>query len=209
MKYKHCWISGDQIDLPVGKVVCVGRNYAAHIAELSNAVPEAPVLFIKPTTSLTPMDMPIPLPVNRGEVHYETEIALLIEHPLSGASEDECAGAVLAVGLGLDLTLRELQSQQKNKGLPWEVAKAFDNSCPVSGFVAKEHVGRFDDIAFSLSINSEPKQQGHSSNMMTSIPKLLSYISQHFTLMPGDIVLTGTPEGIGPLKPKDKLELKF
>ena len=209
MKYKHRWISGDWIDLPVGKVVCVGRNYAAHIAELNNAVPEAPVLFIKPTTALTRLELPIVLPVNRGEVHHETEIALLIKDTLSNASERECAEAVLAVGLGLDLTLRDLQNQQKSKGLPWEIAKAFDNSCPLSGFVAKEHVGRFDNIEFSLSINDELKQHGFSSNMMTSVPKLLSYISQHFTLQPGDIVLTGTPEGVGPLRSGDKLELKL
>ncbi|OED45142.1 isomerase/hydrolase [Endozoicomonas sp. (ex Bugula neritina AB1)] len=209
MKYKHRWISGDPINLPVGKVVCVGRNYAAHIAELGNVTPEAPVLFIKPTTALMPMELPIPLPANRGEVHHEAEIALLINSKLSNASESECAAAVLAIGIGLDLTLRDLQSQQKNKGLPWEIAKAFDNSCPLSGFVAKKHVGAFDDIEFSLSINGELKQQGHSSNMLTPIPKLLSTISQHFTLVPGDIVLTGTPEGVGPLQPKDRLELQF
>lgn len=207
MKYKHRWISGDPIKLPVGKVVCVGRNYSAHIAELNNAVPDEPVLFLKPSTSLTPMRQPLSLPSGRGEVHYETEIALLIKNNLSNASENECEEAIFAIGLGLDLTLRELQSRQKSKGLPWEIAKAFDNSCPVSGFVAKEHAPPLNGIGFYLSINGERKQQGDSARMMTSIPKLLSYISQHFTLLPGDIVLTGTPEGVGPLESGDQLEL--
>ena len=209
MKYKHQWISGDFIDLPVGKVVCVGRNYAAHIAELNNPVPESPILFIKPTTALAPINLPLKLPVNRGEVHYETEIALLIRSPLTNASEAQCNEAIFAIGLGLDLTLRNLQNQQKATGLPWEVAKAFDNSCPMSGFVAKEHVDRLDNLEFSLSVNGELKQEGHTLNMLISIPGLLSYMSQHFTLLPGDIILTGTPEGVGALKSRDKLELRL
>ncbi len=209
MKYKHRWISSDEIDLPVGKVVCVGRNYAAHISELGNATPEAPVLFIKPVTALMPMEQAIPLPRGLGEVHHEVEIALLIKMPLKNATEETCSDAVLAVGLGLDLTLRDLQAQQKNKGLPWEIAKAFDNSSPISGFVAREHIGPFNSITFSLSVNDELRQQGHSSQMMTSIPKLLSYASRFFTLMPGDIVLTGTPEGVAPLKPGDNIRLEL
>ena len=207
MKYKHQWISGDSIDLPVGKVVCVGRNYAKHVAELNNVMPDHPVLFIKPDTSLAPLHAPLSLPKHQGEVHHEVEIALLIKSTLTHASEEEAMEAVLAAGLALDLTLRDVQAQQKNKGLPWEIAKAFDNSCPLSGFVAKEHLGRFTNIDFSLHINQELRQQGHSSHMVTPIPRLLSYASQYFTLKPGDVVLTGTPEGVGALHGGDQLTL--
>ena len=116
---------------------------------------------------------------------------------------------VLAMGLGLDLTLREVQSRQKAKGLPWEIAKAFDQSCPLSGFIALSHVGNPEDIEFSLSVNEVLRQRGVASHMLTPIPALLSFISQHFTLLPGDVVLTGTPEGVGALNPHDHLALTF
>lgn len=209
MKYRHRWISGDRIDLPTGKVVCVGRNYAAHIAELNNPVPDEPVLFIKPVTAITRLDKPLPLPRNRGNVHFETEVALLVKEPLSNASVAEADEAILAVGVGLDLTLRDLQSRQKQKGLPWEVAKAFDNSCPLSGFVARSRCQKLDAIEFNLLINGELKQHGKTLLMLTPMAELVSYISQHFTLLPGDVVLTGTPAGVGPLQPDDQLEVDF
>ncbi|WP_067517531.1 fumarylacetoacetate hydrolase family protein [Endozoicomonas ascidiicola] len=209
MKYRHRWISGDRIDLPSGKVVCVGRNYAAHIQELNNPLPDDPVLFIKPGTSMINMDQPLLLPKNRGEVHHELEISLLIKETLKDASEKEATDAIMAIGLALDLTLRDLQNQQKSKGLPWEVAKAFDNSCPLSGFVAVEHVKDPANLEFSLKVNDELRQKGTTEHMLTSIPGLLSYISRHFTLMPGDIILTGTPAGVGPLVAGDELELSL
>ncbi|WP_062267804.1 fumarylacetoacetate hydrolase family protein [Endozoicomonas arenosclerae] len=207
MKYRHHWLSGDRIDLPTGKVVCVGRNYAKHIQELNNPLPDDPVLFIKPATSLVPLEAPFPIPTDRGEVHHETEIAILIDTRLQNASEGESIDAIKALGLALDLTLRDVQSRLKAKGLPWEIAKAFDGSCPVSGFIAKEHLPNLDDIHFSLKINGETRQEDTSAHMLTSITGLISYISRHFTLEPGDIVLTGTPAGVGPLKPGDQLEL--
>ncbi|WP_257254942.1 MULTISPECIES: fumarylacetoacetate hydrolase family protein [unclassified Endozoicomonas] len=207
MKYRHHWLSGDRIDLPTGKVVCVGRNYAEHIRELNNPLPDDPVLFIKPSTSLTSLEMPFAIPIDRGEVHYETEIAILMDTRLHNASESESINAIKAMGLALDLTLRDVQFRLKEKGLPWEVAKAFDGSCPVSGFVAREHLPNFDDIRFSLKVNGQTRQEDTSAHMLTSIPGLISYISRHFTLEPGDIVLTGTPAGVGPLKQGDQLEL--
>ncbi|MGO0305109.1 fumarylacetoacetate hydrolase family protein [Endozoicomonas acroporae] len=209
MKYRHRWISGDRIDLPVGKVVCVGRNYAAHVQELNNPLPDDPVLFIKPRTAMVNLEQPVKLPRNRGAVHHETEVSLLIREPLTDASEHEANQAIMAIGLGLDLTLRDLQERQKSKGLPWEVAKAFDNSCPLSGFVAVEHIKDPANLGFSLSVNGEPRQKGTTAHMLTSIPGLLSYISRHFTLLPGDIVLTGTPEGVGPLQSGDDVELSM
>lgn len=207
MKYRHRWLSGDRIDLPVGKVVCVGRNYAAHAQELNNPLPDDPVLFIKPTTSIVHLELPFSIPDNRGSVHFETELALLIDAPLQNASESESTSALKAIGLGLDLTLRDLQTSQKDKGLPWEIAKAFDGSCPLSSFVAREHLPDLDNIDFNLRINSETRQSGTTAHMLTSIPGLLSYISRHFTLEAGDIVLSGTPSGVGEIKAGDQLEL--
>ncbi|WP_252177923.1 fumarylacetoacetate hydrolase family protein [Endozoicomonas sp. 4G] len=207
MKYRHHWLSGDRINLPTGKVVCVGRNYVEHIRELNNPLPDDPVLFIKPSTSLVSLETPFAIPVDRGEVHHETEIAILIDTQLQNACESESIDAIKAIGLALDLTLRDVQSRLKAKGLPWEIAKAFDGSCPVSGFIAKEYLPDFDDIHFSLKINGQIRQKDTSAHMLTSIPGLISYISRHFTLEPGDIILTGTPAGVGPLKQGDQLEL--
>ena len=149
---------------PLGKIVCVGRNYAEHAAELNNPVPEQPLLFIKPATSAADMQQPLQLPQGVGDVHYETEIALLIGKPLSKAQPQEALAAVAGVGLALDLTLRDLQTQLKNLGHPWERAKAWDGACPLSHFVAAEKVK-------------------------------------------DDIVITGTPAGVGKLASGDKLEL--
>ena len=209
MKYRHRWISGDRIKLPVGKAVCVGRNYAEHVHELDNPLPDDPVLFIKPSTSLCSVDGMIGLPKDKGEIHHELEIALLIQSSLSNASEKEALSSIKALGLGLDLTLRNLQSTLKAKGLPWEIAKGFDNSCPLSGFVAKEHFDNLSDIDISLKVNGDTRQKASSASMLTSIPGLLSFISRHFTLLPGDIVLTGTPAGVGPLKEGDQLTLSM
>ncbi|MRI31520.1 isomerase/hydrolase [Endozoicomonas sp. OPT23] len=209
MKYRHHWLSGDRIDLPTGKVVCVGRNYVEHIHELNNPLPDDPVLFMKPATALVPLDVPFSIPKDRGSVHHETEVALLIDKRLKNASELESIAAIRAFALALDLTLRDLQSTLKAKSLPWETAKAFDGSCPISGFIAKEHFHDLDDISFDLKVNNVMRQQGNSSHMLTSIPGLISYISRHFTLEPGDIILTGTPAGVGPLEKGDQLELSI
>ncbi|AMO54492.1 5-carboxymethyl-2-hydroxymuconate delta-isomerase [Endozoicomonas montiporae] len=207
MKYRHRWLSGDRINLPTGKIVCVGRNYAEHVEELNNPLPDDPVLFIKPVSSAVHLELPFKIPQDRGDVHFETEIALLIDKPLCNASEHEATSAIKALGLALDLTLRDLQSKMKSKGLPWEIAKAFDGSCPISSFVAKEHLPNLDSIEFSLKVNGEVRQQDTSAHMLTSIPGLLSFISRHFTLEPGDIVLSGTPKGVAPLYAGDQLEL--
>ncbi len=209
MKYWHCWISGERIKLPAGKVVCIGRNYAEHARELNNPTPDDPVLFIKPSTALCNAKSPIQLPKGQGAVHHELEIALLIHKPLKQSDENQALAGIKAIGLGLDLTLRDKQSQLKRKGLPWEMAKAFDNSCPLSGFIAREHVGGLSEMSIALTINGDVRQQGSSADMLTSISGLLCYISRHFTLLPGDVVLTGTPAGVGPLHKGDKLKLSL
>src|SRR5690606_22630637 len=147
------------LPLAMGKVVCVGRNYAEHARELNNPVPSEPLLFIKPSTSVVPLAEGFRLPSGRGAVHYETEIALLIGAPLSGiVSPADAAAAISGVGLALDLTLRELHDQLKTKGHPWERAKAFDAACPLPRFVRPEQAPALNDIPLQLTINGELRQ---------------------------------------------------
>lgn len=208
MTYQHQYTDGTPIDLPMGKVVCVGRNYAEHARELNNPVPSEPLLFIKPSTSVVPLAEGFRLPGGRGAVHYETEIALLIGAPLSGiVSAAEAAAAITGIGLALDLTLRELQEQLKTKGHPWERAKAFDAACPLSRFVRPEQAPALNDIPLQLRINGELRQDGNSADMITPIIALLQHIAGVFSLLPGDVVITGTPAGVGVLNPGDQLEL--
>lgn len=195
--------------LPLGKIVCVGRNYAEHAAELNNPVPEQPLLFIKPATSAVTMQQPLQLPKGVGDVHYETEIALLIGQPLSKASVTEALASVVGVGLALDLTLRDLQAELKKLGHPWERAKAWDGACPLSNFIAAEQVKDWQALELSLSINGVEKQRGQASQMLMPIAELLSHISQTFTLLPGDVVITGTPAGVGKLAAGDRLQLEL
>jgi len=207
MNYFHKTADGSAIDLNVGKVVCVGRNYLEHIYELNNTVPETPLLFMKPATALVDIDQPLLLPQGQGECHNETEIAVLIDKPLTGANESQALGAIWGYGIGLDLTLRELQTELKQQGYPWERAKSFDASCPISAFVPKQQLPEPKDISFKLEVNGSVRQQSSSAFMMLSILALLVEISQHFTLLPGDIVLTGTPKGVAKLESGDGLVL--
>jgi len=190
---------------PSGKAVCIGRNYAAHAAELNNPVPEEPLLFIKPADSLVAFDGELVLPADQGSVHYELEIALLIGEKLKNASEQQALAAIAGVGVALDLTLRDVQSVLKKKAHPWERAKGFDGSCPVSEFVSAERVSDWADLGLKLSINDEVRQDGNSCNMLFAVAPLVAEMSRCFTLNPGDIVLTGTPEGVGQLADGDVL----
>ncbi len=190
--------------LPVGKVVCVGRNYAEHAKELNNPIPAEPILFIKPSTALVPMEQNWAIPTDRGACHIETEMALLIGEPLTQASESDCLAAIVGVGIGYDLTLRERQSTLKEKGHPWEVAKAFDGSCPQSAFIGVDGID-WSTVKLQLVRNESLQQDGCSGDMICPIAPLLAFISQHFTLLPGDVVLTGTPAGVGPIAVGDRL----
>lgn len=209
MKYAHTFLDGTPCALPVGKLVCVGRNYAAHAKELGNAVPETPILFMKPATALLPLEGGFAIPEGRGECHHETEVSVLIAKTLRNANTPECWAAIAGVTLGLDLTLRDQQNELKKKGLPWEIAKAFDGAAPMAPFLAPDAFGDFTDVRFTLAVNGEVRQQGHSADMITSVLKLLAHISTIFTLEPGDVVMTGTPEGVAALRSGDVLRLQL
>ena len=205
MNYAHRFATAEPCRLPPGKVVCVGLNYAAHVAEMGSAPAAEPVLFIKPVTALRPLAGTIAVPVDRGDCHFETELALLIGAPLCDCDGAAATAAVAGVGLALDLTLRDLQKKLKQAGHPWERAKGFDGACPVSEFVAPERVGDVQNLEFRLHQNGVLRQHGRTATMLTPVVELLCYMSRWFTLEPGDIVLTGTPEGVGPLAPGDRL----
>lgn len=191
----------DGSELPVNKVMAVGRNYAAHAAEM-NAAAE-PVIFSKPATSLVIPGEPVILPRERGSIHYECELLVWLKDGGTNLKTEEAAALVAAYGLGLDLTLRDIQAEAKAKGRPWTLAKGFDGSMPVSRFVPVGAVDNPDQLEFSFTLNDEVKQKGKVSNMILSIGELLSYISQWITLERGDLILTGTPEGVGPVSPGD------
>lgn len=204
MAYQHK-LNGTALDLPLGKVVCVGRNYAEHAKELNNPVPTTPILFIKPATAVVPFEGHISIPKGQGECHHELEMSVLIGKPLRHASEAEVKEAILGFGLGLDLTLRDLQSRLKEKGHPWEVAKSFDGACPLSEFVAASALTDPMQMPLSLQVNGAVRQQGTTADMITSLYPLLAYMSRFFTLQPGDVVLTGTPAGVSALQEGDAL----
>ena len=209
MAYQHRYLDGSPLALPVGKVVCIGRNYLDHIRELNNAVPETPILFMKPATALANLDESIRLPAGRGECHHEVELAVLVGRELRNANAEMARVAVAGYGIGLDLTLRDLQNDLKKKGHPWEAAKAFDGACPLSPFLKPEALPEPQATDLALQVNGAWRQQGNTRLMMIGVFDLMAYISTHFTLQPGDVVLTGTPAGVGPLHAGDTLLLRL
>ncbi|TBU92542.1 fumarylacetoacetate hydrolase family protein [Phytopseudomonas dryadis] len=210
MSYQHQYIDGTHIHFPLGKVVCIGRNYAEHARELNNPVPSEPLLFIKPGSCVVPIEGGFAIPDDRGPVHYEAEIAVLIGKPLSRTpNREEVLDAISGFAPALDLTLRDLQSKLKEKGYPWETAKSFDGACVLAPFVPGDAVEDLTAIGIRLSINGEVRQDGSSADMLNPIVPVIQHISGHFNLQPGDVILTGTPVGVGPLNKGDELVLEL
>lgn len=209
--YRHIDIDGKELALPVGKVMCVGRNYADHIAEMNSLVkPEDDaMLFMKPASALVDVTLPFSIPDGQGECHNELELAILISKPLTQATTEQAQDAIWGVALGLDLTLREVQAKLKQRGHPWERAKSFDGSCPITGFVPIKRVAQLQNLDMQLVVNGNVRQAGNTGMMIRDTLALMVEISQTFTLLPGDIVLTGTPAGVGPLNHGDELHLSL
>lgn len=191
----------------VRNIFCIGRNYAAHIAELGNRPEEDPVVFIKPTSALHVPGTPILLPAHSSEVHYEAELVLLIGKAGKHIAEDHALDHVAGYGLGLDLTARDLQTKAKQGGLPWAVAKGFDCAATVTPFVPANTIQNPFEIQFEMHLNGHVKQHGDIRKMLFSIPYIVHYLSTVFALQEGDLVFTGTPEGVGPLTSSDKIRL--
>jgi len=206
--YQHHNWQGALLDFPVNKVICVGSNYAKHIKEMGSATPTEPVLFIKPETALCDIHQPLSIPEDMGAVHHEIELAVLIGSTLKQATEEHVAQAIAGYGVALDLTLRDIQAGCKKAGQPWEKAKAFDNSCPISGFIpVQEFNADPQNVELQLIVNGQVRQHGSTADMIHHILPLIAYMSRFFTLRAGDVILTGTPEGVGPMVSGDKLEL--
>ncbi len=209
MAYRPVFSDGRTTGFPLGKVVCVGRNYADHARELNNAVPEQPLLFLKPASAVIPFGDTLNIPRRFANPHYETEMTVLIGRDLCCCNETEALQAIAGLGIGLDLTLREVQNQLKDKGHPWERAKAFDGSCVLSPFARFSDNIELQNLAVRLWRNGESAQDGNTGQMLFPVLGLLCEISQTFSLQPGDVVMTGTPKGVGQLLDGDLLRAEL
>ena len=189
------------------KIICIGRNYLAHVKELDNALPTEPMFFMKPETALLPAGEPFSYPDFSKEVHYETELVLRICKTAKAVDEKKASEYYDAITVGIDFTARDLQSQCKAKGHPWEIAKAFDYSAPIGKFKKISELKNPKDICFGMKLNGEWKQQGHSCDMIFSFDRIVSHVSRFVTLNEGDYIFTGTPQGVGEVHIGDKLEL--
>ena len=188
------------------KIICIGRNYAAHAKELNNPVPKEPVIFLKPDTALLAKKMPFFYPDFSQDIHYEAEVVVRINRVGKNIAEKFAHKYYSEISLGVDFTARDLQAKYKEKGLPWERAKAFDGSAPVGKFIDISKLQDINNLDFSLNINNTLKQKGNTVSMLFSIDAIIAYVSKFFTLKIGDLIFTGTPEGVGPVKIGDLME---
>lgn len=187
------------------KIFGIGRNYAAHIEELNNERPDEPVLFLMPDTCLLLKNRPFYYPSFSNDIHHEVEIVLKISKVGKNIDEKFAPSYYNEIGLGIDFTARDLQQKAKEKGLPWSIAKGFNDASPLSTFVAKENFN-LDKLKFSLTIDGKTKQEGDTSLMLFSFDYIISYISKYFMLKKGDLIFTGTPSGVGPVNIGNILE---
>ena len=187
------------------KLICIGRNYAAHIDELKNERPEEPVVFIKPDSAILPKEQDFYIPEFSDDVHYEVEVLVKIKKVGKHIAKQFANKYYDEIGLGIDFTARDLQSKLKAKGLPWEKAKGFDGAAVIGKWVSKNKFKNVDDINFSLHKNGETVQDGNTSLMLWKIDELIAHVSTYFMLKKGDILFTGTPAGVGKVSPNDYL----
>lgn len=188
------------------KIICVGRNYADHAKEMASEVPTEPVLFLKPDTALLRENKPFFYPEFSTEIHFECELVYRVSKPGKYIAPEHCLRHIDAVGLGIDFTARDLQRRAKEKGLPWEVAKAFNDSAPVSQLLPLTDFPPEQVQRFRLEVNGERRQQATTDQMIFGLPQLVAYASKFFTLKTGDLLFTGTPEGVGPVQRGDRLQ---
>lgn len=187
------------------KIFGIGRNYAEHIKELGNERPEEPVIFLKPDTALLKNNAPFYYPDFSKDVHFEVEIVLRISREGKNIAEKFAHKYYDELGVGIDFTARDLQAKAKQKGLPWALAKGFNGSAPVSEMLPISDFPDLQNITFALEVNGELRQQGNTKQMIYSFDYQVAYLSQFFTLKKGDLIFTGTPEGVGPVKVGDRL----
>jgi 2-keto-4-pentenoate hydratase/2-oxohepta-3-ene-1,7-dioic acid hydratase in catechol pathway len=187
------------------KIICIGRNYLEHTIELNNKIPDSPVVFLKPSTALLKNNSDFYYPPFTQDLHYECEVVLRICKNGKYIQEQFANQYYDAFTLGIDFTARDLQDAQKAKGLPWEIAKAFDNSAVIGEFINFDDELKKNPIPFQLQLNNDIVQSGNTKDMMFSFEKIVSYVSQFFSLQQGDLIYTGTPSGVGPVEIGDVL----
>lgn len=205
MKRAEITIEGS--NYPIQNIFCIGRNYAKHIAELNNATPTEPLVFLKPTSALAVEGDLITLPSFSNAIHYEAELVIYIKEDAKNLSEESALSVIGGYGVGLDLTARDLQDQIKERGEPWTKCKGFPGAAIVSTFISADKIKDPTDITFTFKQNGELKQNGHSKMMLYPIAEIIAYLSTVYGLSKGDIIYTGTPEGVGKLAPGDQLTL--
>ncbi len=188
------------------KIICIGRNYIEHAKELNSPLPEKPVFFLKPETALLLNNRPLKYPPFTIELHHEVELVFRICRKGRNIPEEKATDYYKEISIGFDFTARDLQQKCKEKGLPWEISKGFDHSAPVAReFIPVKKLKDPSNIHFHLAVNGQTVQSGYSGDMIFSIGRIISYVSQFMTLLPGDLIFTGTPAGVGPVRPGDKM----
>ena len=192
--------------VPVGKLLCIGRNYADHAAEMNREAPDEPMVFLKPTSALIRTGGTVELPPQSQEVHHEVELVAVIGKEGKNISRDEVLDHVAAYAVGLDMTARDLQATAKEQRHPWSVAKGFDTFAPLGPLTSAAAVEDPQDLRIRLSVNGEVRQNASTRRLLFPVGELVQYCSQLFTLSPGDLLYTGTPSGVGPVADGDELE---
>lgn len=188
------------------KIIAIGRNYAEHAKELNNPVPTVPIIFMKPDTALLKDNKPFYLPEFSDDVHHEIEVVLKVSKEGKYINEQFASGYYDEIAIGIDFTARDIQQKHKEKGLPWELAKAFDSSAPISSFIPKDKFKDLYNLNFHLNINGETRQTGFTKDLLFSFEKIIAFVSKYITLKKGDLIFTGTPEGVSKVNIGDHLE---
>jgi len=195
--------------LPIGKILCIGRNYVDHIRELGNEAPAAPVIFMKPASAVIGNGDVVVIPAYSNNCHHEAELALLVGTTGRNISEAAATSCLAGYGVAIDLTLRDVQDELKKKGLPWDIAKGFDTACPLSDFIPAGQVADPQNLTITMKVNGELRQNGSTALMIHSVAQIISHLSTIFTLEPGDIILTGTPAGVSRIVAGDLLSAEI
>jgi 2-keto-4-pentenoate hydratase/2-oxohepta-3-ene-1,7-dioic acid hydratase in catechol pathway len=192
-------------DQPIGSIFCIGRNYQKHAEELGNTVPDRPMVFLKPASAVISSGETIVLPAQSREIHHEVELVIAIGQVGKNIAEEDAPEFIAGYGIGIDVTARDIQQQAKDRGHPWSVAKGFDTFAPLSHFKAATSQADFSNMKLALSVNDEVRQNGTTRNMIFPAAELIAYLSTIFTLQPGDLIFTGTPEGVSEIKAGDTI----
>ena len=193
----------------VSNIYCVATNYAAHAVEMNSTVSDAPLFFMKPTTAIVPPGQPVELPAWSQNVHHEVEVVIVVGKDGVDVRREDALSYIAGYGIGLDVTARDVQGELKKAGRPWTLSKGFRGSAVLSDFIAADKIADPANIDFSLEINGQVRQQGNTSRLVFGIAEIIEYVSQHFGLQAGDLIYTGTPEGVGPLQHGDQLTARL